>query len=275
MNYRRKLKSSSTVSIFLPAFISYILFFVALVLLGLSVALKVVGITMLVYSLLTLVPYFRTKNYGFLLSSGFMLLLAAFVLSVPAESILDGNPRTIPSYSALLIVAIIALMIVLIYLSYSRKLKWRGAEIFELAAINIDESAESYTARPKPVMKLDYNKTELREFAEFLSSKLICLSFKEDNRYVYMPVKTTEEIPLLYKPRIDYEGRTWVAFDYDGNISVNIARRDYLYYKDDLDFDQLCNSMGQLFLDFFELFRKGNEIRIMDRLDELNLSIFK
>lgn len=143
-----------------------------------------------------------------------------------------------------------------------------------MAAANIEESTESYTPRPRPIMRLDYTKSELREFADFLSRKLICLSFREESRYVFMPVKTGEEVPLLYKPSIDYDGRSWIAFDFDGKVSVNIARRDYLFYKDDLAFDQLCDSLGKLFLEFFELFRQGNEIRIIDRMDELKISVF-
>jgi len=241
----------------------------------LKVALRIMGATILIYALLSLLPYFRTKNYGFLLSSIFMFILSAFMLTLPAESIVDGIRDTIPAYSALLMIVIIVMMVILIYLSSTRKLKWRGTEIFEMAADNIEESTESYTARPRPIMKIDYSNSELREFAEFLSRKLICLTFKEDNRYVFMPVKTGEEIPLLYKPTIDYEERSWIAFDFDGNVSVNIAKKDYFFYKDDLDFDQLCDSMGQLFLEFFELFKKGNEVRIIDRMDELRVSVFQ
>ena len=274
MNYRRKLKHSSSISIFLPAFIVLVIFFGAIVISGIAIAYKIFGCIMLIYALLSLIPYFRTKNFGFILSSLYLFSMSLLILTIPPHFVFDSYEKSLPVLSGVLLLVSITLMVILIYMSYKRQLKWRGTEIFEMAAANIEESTESYTARPRPIMKLDYTKSELREFADFLSRKLICLSFMEDTRYVFMPVKTGEEIPLLYKPSIDYEGRSWVAFDFDGNVSVNISRKDYLFYKDDLAFDQLCNSMGQLFLEFFELFRKGNEIRIMDRMDELRVSVF-
>lgn len=123
MNYRRKLKSSSSVSIFLPAFISYVVFFGSLVIFGKAVAIRLLGFILMSYGLLSLLPYFRTRNYGFLLSSLFMFIMSFFLLTIPPHLVFDSNSKSIPTYSALLIVFILTLMIVLIYLSYKRKLK--------------------------------------------------------------------------------------------------------------------------------------------------------
>jgi len=65
-----------------------------------------------------------------------------------------------------------------------------------------------------------------------------------------------------------------VAIDYEGNISVNITQEDYLLFKQDLDFDQLCQSLGNVFVEFLEYSKSGQETRIIDRMDSLRLNPF-
>jgi hypothetical protein len=72
----------------------------------------------------------------------------------------------------------------------------------------------------------------------------------------------------------DYLEDTWVAIDYDGNISVNITEDDYLLFKQDLDFDQLCQSLGDVFIEFLELSKNGQESQIIDRMNALRLNPF-
>ena len=70
-----------------------------------------------------------------------------------------------------------------------------------------------------------------------------------------------------------YEGRSWVAFAFDGNVTVNMLQEDYFMYNDLLAFDQLCQSLGDLFIDFFYQYRRGEETRIIYQLNALNLNI--
>ena len=72
----------------------------------------------------------------------------------------------------------------------------------------------------------------------------------------------------------DYTDETWVAFDFDGNVSVNISHRDYLNYKEALSFDQLCESLGNLFVGFVEMFHRGEGVRIIDRMNALGIPYF-
>ena len=64
---------------------------------------------------------------------------------------------------------------------------------------------------------------------------------------------------------------TWMALDSEGNLSVHISEKDYLKYKMDLDFDQLCQSLGDLFGEFLELSKQGQDSRIIDRMNALRL----
>jgi len=83
-----------------------------------------------------------------------------------------------------------------------------------------------------------------------------------------------EEFGRLLGLSGDYRDATWVNFDNEGEVSVHISQRDYLEYREPLAFDQLCASLGQVFIDFFELYQKGEGVRAVDRMDDLRIGIF-
>ena len=60
----------------------------------------------------------------------------------------------------------------------------------------------------------------------------------------------------------------------DGNVLAQISKKDYLEYKEALAFDQLVESLGLLFIDFFEKYKKGEESRIMYELNQLKMHPF-
>jgi hypothetical protein len=86
-----------------------------------------------------------------------------------------------------------------------------------------------------------------------------------------LPGKDTRYLLGLKK---DYLDDTWVAIDYDGNVTVNIIEKDYLLFKQDLDFDQLCQSMGNVIAEFLELSKQGQNSQIIDRMNALRLNPF-
>jgi hypothetical protein len=58
-----------------------------------------------------------------------------------------------------------------------------------------------------------------------------------------MPLKFKNEYLALYNPHYNYHEKTWVAINYNGNVSVNFSKKDYLEYWEDLAFDELCKSL--------------------------------
>jgi hypothetical protein len=72
----------------------------------------------------------------------------------------------------------------------------------------------------------------------------------------------------------DYIDETWVSFDFDGHVTVNISHRDYLEYKEALSFDKLCASLGNLFIDLIETYQRGEGARIITRMDDVRIGIF-
>ena len=63
---------------------------------------------------------------------------------------------------------------------------------------------------------------------------------------------------------------TYVSFDSDGTVEVNISEKDYRKYKDEYTFDQLCASLGDLFTGFLELFKENKSGEIITRLNSIN-----
>lgn len=89
-----------------------------------------------------------------------------------------------------------------------------------------------------------------------------------------MPVMMGREFGFIMGLKSDYTDETWVSFESDGNVTVNISHRDYLNYKEALSFDQLCQSLGNLFVKFIEMFQREEGVRIIDRLDAVGIGIF-
>ena len=100
------------------------------------------------------------------------------------------------------------------------------------------------------------------------------MPYYNHDKVLLVPVKMGEEYGILFGPNISYWNRTWISIDFDGNISVNVSKEYYLDYKENLSFDQLCESLGNLFIRFYEYYKKGEEIRIIDHLNEMKIGPF-
>jgi len=190
--------------------------------------------------------YFRTRNTGFL-----WLSLAFFFITVFAGQIaytgLD-NPGTdnIP-----FIVAVIFAGIIVAYLFVSKKLKWRTREILELAAMPVSDQKNGFSGRPLPSGKIKGTSFEIKSFADFLQKNLIAFPYFEGEKVVFSLLSS-------YSKRIGikqgYADESWVSFDEDGNVAVLITKN--------------------LFVEFFELYKNGDGVRIIDRFNALKLNPF-
>jgi hypothetical protein len=172
----------------------------------------------------------------------------------------------------ILLVMMYGLMMVTAYQAFNRRLRWRGEEVFELAAMPVEDTTDSFTARPRPAGQVPVSKTEMIRFMDFISQKLIAFPFKEENRVVFVLTLPGNDLPYLFGIKKDYQDDTWVAIDYEGNITVNITEEDYLLFKMDLDFDQICQSLGDVFRNFLELSKQGKEDQIINQMNALRLN---
>jgi len=271
MSLVRKLKPDRDITGALIPMSMLPIFGIATVIFGFPTGLITLSILMFVYSLFYLYGFVLTRNLALLIVCGegvFWGLL--FLVYEPNFGFSQVGQI---EFRVAYVTGVIFFGIVLIVLALTRRLKWRGREIFELAAESVEETGNGYTSRPRPVGKVEYSPQQMGAFANFCARHLIALPYHTSKSFTLVPIKMGEEFGRLLGLSGDYRDATWVNFDVDGNVSVHIAQKDYLEYREPLAFDPLCTSFGQLFIDFFELFNKGESVRIIDRMDDLKLSI--
>lgn len=266
MEYKQK--QNMQITGFLPALISIIIFISISIIWDVSTGFYVLGSIMLFYSLLILYSFYRTRNWGSLLSTIYMILYGSLLLSM-APNVIIGERIYFSTSSIVLLIATILIFDCLLYLNFKRKLKWRGKEILELAAMNVEEAKNNFTERPLPTGIVNFSRNHLEAFARFFQKRLLGLCYFEETRIVFMPLKYKNEYFALFNPNYNYHEKTWIAFNDNGKVSVNVSKADYLDYKEDLDFEQLCNSLNDLMIEFINLHIDGREIRIIDKLDNL------
>jgi hypothetical protein len=136
--------------------------------------------------------------------------------------------------------------------------------ILELAARPVDDVKNGFTQRPYPLGKAVYSKGEIFGFAEFLKSSLIAIPFVESNGITL--AFPEDWLGRLYDMHGSYLDDTRVIFQFNGQVSAHITKKDYNKYQEELTFDQLCSSLGNMFIEFLELFIDGASDRILEKI---------
>jgi hypothetical protein len=219
--------------------------------------------------------------YGFLvfartLNTSFVVQ-ALFQVTAGLVSLATANLIENPADKGLVIFSLVCelfFLIWLVLLVINRKMKWRGRDILELAAVPVEQIGNGYTSRPLPAGKTDFSQRQIMEFAEFARRNLLAFSYVGKDKVVFVPIRTGREFLYVMGFKKDYLDDTWVAFAFDSNISVNISHQDYLEFMESLAFDQLCESLGNLFIEFIEMYHRGEGVRVLDRLDNLKIPYY-
>ena len=239
---------------------------------GISIGMYTLVAMVCLFSIYYLYVFIRTGNRAQLVPSAEGAFLAYMFIVIAENKITD--PFDSVEFALAYFSGLAFFGFLLIFLALTRKFKWRGREIFELAGESVDEAGNGYTSRPRPVGKVDYSPDQMHSFARFCARHLITLPYITSKNITLVPVKMGDEFGRLLGLSGDYRDATWVNFDVDGEVSVHIAQKDYLDYREPLAFDQLCTAFGQVFIDFFELYSKGEGVRVIDRMDDLRIGIF-
>ena len=270
----KKLKSDSSIIGLVPSIFSLLVFALASTAFGFQTGLDTLGGIILIYSVLFgLWNYVKTNNPNFLVSFLYMIVLGFFFI-ILEPGMLKRFGGSLDSRAGFLVVLVYFLMLWLIYLLINKRLKWRGREIMELTAIDVMEGDSSYTDRPRPVGKVKGSRSEIVEFAKYLRRNLIFMTAVESDRVILVPVKMGQDFKILYNSSIDRVENTRVAIDFEGNITVHISKRDYLDYRDNLSFHHLCESLGNLVIDFYEQYFNHEEVRIIDKINSIKVGYF-
>lgn len=266
----KKLRSDWSVTGIIPALatLAGMLLFGALF--GRIGAVFFAGAACFVLSVFAFVAWLRTRSTGYLVTT-FYILALAMTSTTFAQNLMGNAPRSIARF---FYAWVVIMAVVMMYMAFTKRYKWRGREILELAAAPIEEAGNGFTARPRPSGMIEYTKGQLEAFAEFAGRNLIALPHEESDKILFVPVMMGREFGPLFGLNHDYRSDTWVSFDFEGNVSVNISQRDYLGYRDALSFDQLCESLGNVYIEFFEMFRRGEGSRIIDRLNAVGVHPF-
>jgi hypothetical protein len=265
----RKLKPDRSIFGPIQPVIVLIIFGLTLVIWGIKIALIVLVAVYLMYFAFTMYAFFRVKNYYFL-TAGFFQIMVAVFLTFNKIGPIPLNEDMIRG----IVIIMIASMAMAAYTLITKKLKWWGREIFELAAQDVEVDPETFTERPKPSGKIVYRREDLFGFARFYEKNLLGLCKRENGTMIFIPVKMSDWANALYNPSYNYKDHSYVAISFDGSVSTFISKKDYLDYKEDLAFDQLTASLSNLHLDFFDWYQGGKEERIKDNIREVEGNIF-
>jgi len=274
MSHIRKVKSGSPITAFVPAIISLVIFALSSIFLRVEIGFKVLGGIILIYGLISLGFYYlQTKCYMYLVSSTYLFAFALVLITMQYQY--DGNPmKVFPPISRLFAIWMVISWIWLFYLTVTGKIRWKGNHILELASIGVDPSNNAYTERPFPVREIDFTKDEILAMAAYFRKNLICIHYNDGDKVYFVPKNNDAAMNLLFRPGFNVIEDTWIAFDPSGQVSVHISRKTYLSYKENLAFDQLCNNLGNLFIEFLDDYRKGEGVRIMDKINTVKSDFF-
>ncbi len=272
MFHTRKLKSDRSIGGWIVPLILLALFGISLLVLGYRRGLYILPILVWMYAAYSLYVFLRTRNFEHLVLATFQIFLGWLALQLP--SFVDSG--RIESRSSLIAAAIgfVCFTVLILFLLATRRLKWRGSEVFELAAELVEETGNGYTARPRPIGKVEFSRGELFAFARFCSRNLIAVSYLTPRQVLLVPVRMGQEYTYLFRGGA-YPESTWISFDFDGDVAVHISQKDYLNYLQPLAFDKLCESLGRLFIEFAGQHRRGEGVRILDRMNALRMSIME
>lgn len=203
--------------------------------------------------------YLKTKNKSVLaMFLNHLALLGLCALRI-ANILSEGNAAPLGIGLCFITALIIK------YGKFPNLIWYRYLRIFlEWAAKSVYDTNDGYTGRPYPAGKASYSKNEIVEFAKYMNKNLIATSYIKDDRVILVFSNGMFQYILFLKPNL--QKVTYVSFDYEGNSSVYIAKKDYRKYKEELTFDQLCNSFGNVVLDLFNGYRDGQRAKILNKI---------
>jgi hypothetical protein len=168
----------------------------------------------------------------------------------------------LPVLTVFVTVCLFTLFIYMFFVFLKHTAHYRG--ILERAARPVDDAKNGFTQRPYPSGKAVYSKGEIFGFAEFLKSRLIAIPFVESNGIAL--AFPDDWLGRLYDMHGSYLDDTRVIFQFNGQVSAQITEKDYKKYHEELTFDQLCASFGNMFIEFMELYKNGEGDRILEKI---------
>ncbi len=201
-----------------------------------------IGLTVWHYFLAT---HFETNIY--------MLQLLGINISISPED----NPFSMFTWIINVIVLSILMAVTYPVLDKAFKLEKYARRIFKTAARTVYSATNGFTSRPYSAGHAEFTREQIIGFTHYLSGKIIVFPVYRENG-IYLTFSMRRSPLSIHDPsEISY-----VNFDYEGKITVHISAKDYNRYKEELSFDQLCESMSDVFKRFLNYYINNQESRI-------------
>lgn len=265
----KKLKPDRSFWNALVPLVCMLLFGLGYLFFGLYTAFYILASGFGVYVIYNIIALIRTHKYGYIITTVYLTLVSLLTCSFP-NSIKTGND----TFTRYMLIGMVFWGVAMWVQILTKNMKWRGREIFELAAKSVEDTSSGYTARPKPIGTTDYSRHQLLSFAEFARRRLLALVEINRDSIRFYPIKMGQETPSILRFGKEDSDLSYVSFEFDGPLSVYISERDYFDFKDDLAFDLLCESLGNVYRDFIDLYRTGEENTIFQKLNSLGYGCF-
>lgn len=213
-----------------------------------------IAIFFLAMCITNVVSFFRTGNKKLLVVIAFFF--EACVLTFSVISISNGGDRSI---AIIFLGGTIFWGVWSLILAFQKKIIFRGKDILELAAQPVEGADNGFTSRPYPIGKIDINAKQILDFEKFVLSNQLALTFVEDEKVTFVHIMPGKGPVFRIDQAKDLKDRTWVSFEFDGNVVVYISRQDFDRFIDRLSFEQLNESLGNLWIEFIEMFQDGKK----------------
>lgn len=213
---------------------------------------QIIGYTFWIILPLYLYSWFKAKHFILLPAIGFF----------SAIIFLNFGPQSAKDIFA--VMSLLFSISILYILVSEHKQTLRHRKLLEIAAKPIDEIADGFTQRPFPVGNVPHQKSDLNNFANFLKKHKIAIPFIETNNAILCFPENWYN--RQFQTSGSYLNDTRVTFNSNGDVTSVINKIDYSKYKDQLTFDQLCASFGNLFITFFNDYQKGHGYKILDKI---------
>ncbi|MBN1273632.1 MAG: hypothetical protein JXB26_15300 [Candidatus Aminicenantes bacterium] len=213
------------------------------------------GFAQIIMAVIHFVVFLRTRFWIYLIPTG-MYTLWCLTLFPPF-----ANHPWHHGFAVASAVFLAAFIIVLI----SKRINWHYKEILQLAAVSVTGTTDGFTSRPYPTGPAEFNRKDALGLARYLKKYVITYPFIEPDRVVLVIPEYMWTYLLFFKR--NYEKATYVTLSNSGQVTVRIAENDYRKYKEELTFDQLCASLGDLFKHFLLWYRLGTPENIVSLLN--------
>jgi hypothetical protein len=175
------------------------------------------------------------------------------------------HPTYSPPHPVILLFSILIMSVIISYLLLIKSPFFGYIRpILALSGRRVRDTQDGYTDRPYPAGKFRFPIDELKPFADELKSYAIGnADFSQDKIIFFFSNSFRMDNDFS---EISLQNRTHIDFDPDGNMTVFIPKKDYEKYKKQLSFDQLCQNLGELFMEFFAMYKEGKMKEVVKML---------